>query len=96
MVHQDAAHDPGRYGQEMHAVGPRDRLAVDESDEGFIDERRGLQAVPDALARHAAASDAMELLMDQRDQVLEGALVALTPLQEQRSDVSGGFRRASF
>jgi hypothetical protein len=47
-----------------------------------------LKAMPWALARHAASSDPVELLMDERDQPVECALVALAPLEQQ----SGGSR----
>ena len=60
-----------------------DRLAVDQADIGLVDERRRLEAVPHALSRHAASRDPVELLMDERDQSLEGVLVALPPLEQQ-------------
>ena len=69
----------------MRAVVPLDRLPVDETDVGLVDERRCLQAVPHALSRHAALRDPMELLMDQRDQSLEGTLVAVSPLDQKSS-----------
>jgi hypothetical protein len=41
-------------GKEMHSIVPRPP-SVDEADEAFIDERKGLQAVPDALTAATAA-----------------------------------------
>jgi len=40
-----------------------------------------------ALARHAASRETMELVVDERDQLLEGALVALSPFEEQSGDL---------
>jgi hypothetical protein len=71
----------------MHSIVPLDRLPVDETDIGFVDERRCLQAVPHALSRHAALRDPVELLMDERDQSLEGTLVAVSPLDQESGDL---------
>jgi hypothetical protein len=78
------------------AVLPRDRLPVDETDISFIDERRGLQAVSDALPRHAASRDLVQLLVDQRDQPLAGSLVAFPPSEKERGDIRGLFSNPSF
>ena len=80
----------------MHSIVPLDRLPVDETDIGFVDERGCLQAVPHALSRHAALRDPVELLMDERNQPLESSLVALTPLQQQCGDFRIGLRRLPF
>ena len=82
VVDEDATHHTSGHGEEMRAVLPRDRLPVDQTDIGFIDERRGLQAVPDALSRHAASRDLVQLLMNQRDQLLAGSHVAFAPSGE--------------
>jgi hypothetical protein len=65
----------------MRAVVPLDRFAVDQANKGLVDERRSLKTVPDTLSSHAAASDPVELLVDERNQAVEGTLVALTPFQ---------------
>jgi hypothetical protein len=62
------------------------RLAVAQADIGLVDEGRRLEAVPYTLARHAASRDGMELLVDERDQLLEGVLVALSPSEQQSGD----------
>ena len=80
----------------MHSIVPLDRLPVDETDRGFVDERRCLQAVPHALSRHAALRDPVELLMDERNQSLESSLVALAPLQQQSGDLRIRLRRLPF
>jgi len=43
-----------------------------------------------ALARHAASRETMELVVDERNQLLEGALVALSPFEEQSGDLRVG------
>jgi len=60
----------------MRAVTPLNRLSIYEADIGLVDERRSLEAVPDVFAGHAAARDPVELVMDERNQALEGVFVA--------------------
>src|SRR5215210_3979285 len=67
----------------MCAIVPGDSLAVDEANKRLIDERRGLQAVPNSFSSHAAPRDSVELLVDERNQSLQGIVVASPPLQEQ-------------
>ena len=86
VVHEDAAHHPRGHGEEVCAVVPCHCLAVAQADIGLVDEGRRLEAVPYALARHAASRDAMELLVDERDQLLEGVLVARSPSEQQSGD----------
>jgi hypothetical protein len=49
-----------------------------------------------ALSRHAALRDPMELVMDKRDQSLEGTLVALAPFEQQCGDVGGVSRSVTI
>jgi hypothetical protein len=86
VIHQDAAHHARRHRQKMGAVIPSDRLSADQPEIGFVDEGRRLQAVPHAFARQTAPRDAVEFVVDERDQLLEGAVVALTPVVQQRGD----------
>ena len=77
MSTRDAPHDPRRHGQKMRAVVPLDRSAVNQPHIRFVDKRRCLEALTDALSCHAAARNLVELLMDERDQSLTGGLVSL-------------------
>jgi hypothetical protein len=81
VVHQDPAHHPRRHGQEVRAVVPLDGGPVDQANERLVDERGRLEAMPHALSGHAAVRDSMEFVMDERNQSLKSALVALAPLQ---------------
>jgi len=80
----------------MHSIVPLDRLPVDEADISLVDERRRLEAVPCAFSCHAAPGDPVELLMDERYQSLEGALVAPSPFEQQSGDLRGVFRNATI
>ena len=83
MVHEDVPHHASRHGEEMRAIVPGHLRRVDEPDIRLVDERRRLEAVPRALARHAAPRDLVQLPVDERNQSLEGGLVAFAPLQQQ-------------
>ena len=83
------AHYSRGHGQEVRAVVPRHCFAVNQADIGLVDERGRLQTVPCSLARHATSRNAMEFLVDERDQLLERTLVALSPSQQQSGDRLG-------
>ena len=42
---------------------------IHQPEEGFVDERRGLQRVAGALARHVAMGQPVQLVVDQRHQL---------------------------
>lgn len=65
----------------MRAIVPVDRFAVNEPNKGLVDEGRRLEAVSDALSSHATPSDAVEFLVDERNQAVERTLVALAPFK---------------
>lgn len=88
MVHENAAHHASGHGQEMGAVPPGHVLGIDESQIRFVDQRRRLEAVPSPLSRHAPSGDLVQLQLYERNQPVEGGLVALTPSEQQ----SGGLR----
>jgi hypothetical protein len=50
--------------------------------------------VPGALSRHAALRDLVEFLMDERNQSLEGTLVALPPFEKEPGDPREVLRNA--
>jgi len=89
MVHKDVPHDTGRHGQKMCAILPRDGFRVDQPEIGLVDERRGLKAVVDPLAPDVALRDAMQLLVNQRDEALQRILVSLSPFEQQAGDLGG-------
>jgi hypothetical protein len=65
----------------MRTVVPLDSFSVDQANKSLVDERRRLEAMPDTLSRHAAPGDAVKFLVDERNQAVEGTLVALAPLE---------------
>ena len=88
-VHEHPAHLSRRHRQEVLAVLPLHALRVDQPEIGLVDERRGLQAVPGALAGQAVTRDAMELGVHGLHELLERSAVAAAPCLEQLGDVDG-------
>ena len=96
VIHQDATHDAGGHCEEMHTVVPRDAFRIDQAEVRLVDERGGLKAVAPALPGHASPRDLMEFPLNQRNQSLEGRLVALPPFEKEPGDPRRAFRNASF
>ena len=96
VIHEDAAHDASRHRKEVCTVAPRDILRVDQPEIGLVDEDRGLEAVTRALSRHAALRDLVEFPVDERNQSLEGTLVAPPPFEKEPGDSRGVRRNAPF
>lgn len=96
VVDEDATHHTSGHGEEMRSVLPRDRLPVDKTNIGFVDQRRCLQAVSHALPHHAASRDLVQFLMHERDQSLAGSLVAFPPFEKERGDICGRFSNSQF
>ena len=90
VVHEDVAHHPGTDRKEMRAVVPRHALDVDQAEVRLVDQRRRLEAVPRVLASRVSPGDLVEFPMYERNQLLQGPLVALPPSEQQ----AGDFRRA--
>ncbi len=72
----------------MGPVLPVNALDVDQPEVRLVDERRCLQAVPGAFARHAASGNAPQFLVHQRDQLIEGGLIAFSPCEKKSSDLA--------
>ena len=71
----------------MRATLPIDAVLVHELEKRFVHERRRLQRVTGIFTREVAPRDAMQLAVDERGQLLEGARVSTLPSVEQVGDV---------
>ena len=79
VVHEDAPHYLRRDGKKVRPILPADHIGADQPHKRLVDERRRLKRVLGTLSGHATASDPMQLLVDQRHQLLEGVPVASCP-----------------
>jgi hypothetical protein len=80
----------------MHPVVPRDVVRIDQAKVRLIDQGGGLKAVTSALPGHAPPCDLVEFPMNQRNQSLEGLLVAPPPFEKEAGDSRRVCRNASF
>ena len=87
MIDEDATHQTCGDAEKMRAILPAHVLRTDQPHERFIDERRRLQRVVAPFARHVDARQAPQLRFDERDQRLEGVVVAVAPRPEQSGDL---------
>ena len=89
MVHENAAHDSRGDGQEVRAVLPRHVVSGNQPQIRLVDERRRLQTVTDGLMTDVPPRDAMEFIVDERNQPFEGTVVALAPFEQQSGHFCG-------
>ena len=68
---------------------PRHIFGINESQIRFVDQRRCLEAMPSTLSGHASSRDLMKLPLYERNQSVEGGLVALTPFQKESRSLRG-------
>jgi hypothetical protein len=92
VVDQDAPHQLRRYREEVRPVLPRHALQVHQPQVRLVDQRRGLQSVPAALAAHEVAGQAPKLFVNDGRELVERFPVSAAPGLEQDSDVRPGIR----
>jgi hypothetical protein len=87
VIHQHAAHQPGGDAEEMRPVLPAHGVCAGEPNKCFVDERRRLEGVFAPLPGHVGPSQAQELGLDEREQVLERLRIAVAPRPKQMGDL---------
>lgn len=92
VVDEDAPHDASGHGEEMRAILPCHGFRIDQPEIRLVDERGCLQAVIRTLVPDVPLRDSMELGVYERNQSLQGILVALSPLEKQSGDLGGMLR----
>src|SRR5262249_19016506 len=93
VVEQDAPHDLRGNGKKMGAVLPVDAPLIDQLQIGFVDEDGRLNGAVAPLARGAARRDDAQLVVDERNETIEGLTVPALPVAKQTCDVGHRFRR---
>jgi len=92
-LHQDSPHHLRRDGEEVRAIPPFDSIDVDQPQVRLVHQRRRLQRMIRPLPAHVVPGETVELLIDQRDQSVEGGAVALAPRSEELGGFAVGIRR---
>ena len=95
VIDEDLAHQPGRHAVEVRPALQRHAVHIHQSQIDLVDERRRLEGVAWRFALEMSARHAAQLVIHERDQAVERRRVALTPGQEQASDIVQRTSRSS-
>ena len=68
--------------EEMRAVLPGGRCLIDQAQISLINQRRSLEDVTGAFAPHVLVRQSVQLVINQKRQVLQRALVPFTPFSQ--------------
>ena len=88
-VHEHAAHQARGHREKVRAILPLDAANINQLEVDLVDEGGGLQHVVRTLAGHVPLGDALELAVHEREQLLDGPVVAGSPFDEEGGHVVG-------
>jgi hypothetical protein len=83
MVNQNAPHHLRGNAKEVRPVLPLDLTLINQPDERFIHQCRGLQRVSGTLFPHVPMGHAPKFVIHKRHQLVAGGLIPVAPLFEQ-------------
>ena len=89
LIDEDLAHEMGGDAEEVGAAFPVGESLGDEAEVGFVDERGGLEGGHVALTAEVTIGQAVEFLIDERCQEIEGGFIAALPIDEKLSNGRG-------
>ena len=89
VIDEHAPHQAGRNPEKVRAVLPADAPGVGQPEKRLVHQRRGLQGVAAPLAAHVPSSQAAQLRLHERRQLLERAIIAVAPRPQQFGDRPG-------
>jgi hypothetical protein len=87
VVDEHAPHHLGGDAEELGTVTPLHAPLIDQSQVGFVYQRRRLQRVLVPLVPHRAGCLPVQLLVDGRDQAIGCGPLAAAPREQERGDV---------
>ncbi len=82
VINQNLPHQPGGHRQEVCAVARFERSLVNQPQIRFMDQSGALQSMTGTFGPQLASCDVAQLLINKRDQALEGFLVSCPPTNE--------------
>jgi hypothetical protein len=65
-----------------------DTRSIDEPHVGFVNEGGGLQQMVGLLPSHVASRETTELVVDERQKLIERGLVAASPIHKKAGDLA--------
>src|SRR5262245_28285839 len=93
VVYQNAAHQLSRDPEEVCTVLPAHILLINESQVGFVDQRRSLKRMAGSFPTHVVTRKALQLFMDERNETVKRRLISIPPIHEQLGDICWRGRR---
>src|SRR5579863_1997603 len=84
---QNAPHQLGGYSIEVSTILPLHTLVIHQTHICLMHQNGGLQAVAGPLTIHVGASQPVQLVVNQRRQLVERATVPVTPRAQQQANV---------
>lgn len=87
VVHKDPAHDARRYTEEVRPIVPVDVALFDQTQIRLMNERGWLERMARAFVSKLTGGNPAQLGIHERQQTIEGASIATTPVVEQFGDV---------
>jgi hypothetical protein len=82
IVHQNLSHQARCHGQKMSAAFGFKRLLIEKAKVRLINQRRTLQRVSRTFALQVIVRDLSQFSVNNRDEPLEGVLIACSPTNE--------------
>ena len=82
MIHQDLAHEPGRYGEELRPVLPVHLRLIHQLDIGLVYQRGCLQRMTTSLGTHVALRDAPQFAFQAGNQAVQTLPLAGSPAKQ--------------
>ena len=90
MVDQDPSHNASRDAQELRPIPPVHPPLVHQPEVGLVYQGGRLQGVAGGFAAQAVGGEAVQLLVDDREHLIESPLVAVAPVQQPLGDSTLG------
>jgi hypothetical protein len=87
MVDQHVPHHLRGHREEVRARLPADVLLIDQPQVRLVHERGRLEKGAGCLTPHVTAGQAVELLVYEGDETIEGGRIAAAPIYEQACDL---------
>jgi hypothetical protein len=89
MIHQDVPHHLRGNTEKVSPVLPFLRFLPDQTQIRLVHQGRALQGVVGAFSPETAPGDAAQLLIDQGNQRIPCALVAVAPISQEKAYLRG-------
>src|SRR4051794_8685994 len=89
MIDQNLSHELRGHGKKMRPVLPLRKLLVSQANVGLMHQGSALKRMSGTLVAQVALRDALQFVVNQRNERVQSLAVAATPPAQQLSHLSG-------